>query len=392
MNDTLPDVYRIANISELMTPCLLVYPDIIRSNLAEMLRIAGGATRLRPHVKTHKCADIVRMALAMGINKHKCATLAEAEMLANCGAPDVLIAYPQTGPSIEKLLDLTQLFAQTEFTTVVDNALALRELAAVTSRRGISLQVLIDIDSGMHRTGIAPDADAVELAREIVDCSTLRLVGLHVYDGHNHQSDLQERQSAVAALMQPVFQLVKQLRGEGIPIDKVVCGGTPTFPVFAELQVPVEIMQGGRLELELSPGTTVLSDFNYGKNYRDMSGIRHAAMLLTRVISKPGKDLLTVDLGYKAVASDPPAGHRCSFPELPDVEQIQHSEEHLVLRTSAAGSYQVGDVLYAIPAHICPTVALHAQLQVVENGHVTGNWPVSARHRLYQANPRSMVS
>ncbi len=389
MSEASIESYQVGNAGELLSPCLLVYPAVIRCNLAEMIRIAGGAQRLRPHVKTHKCAEIVRMELAAGITKHKCATLAEAEMLAACGAPDVLLAYPMAGPNVAKLLELKQRYAETKFSVVADDVRALDALGAATEReqverRGTKLDVFMDLDTGMHRTGIAPGAEALELALQIAKYPTLRLVGLHVYDGQNHQSDLSERRAAVATLMQPVLELVGQLRQAGMAINTLVCGGTPTFPVFADFQLPESLMAGGSLAIELSPGTSVLSDFNYGRDYRDMAGIAHAALLLTRVISKPADNLLTVDLGYKAVASDQPAGRRCNFPELPDVEQIQHSEEHLVLRTSAARRYEVGDILYAIPAHICPTVALHAELQVVEGNQATGSWPVSARHRLYR--------
>jgi D-threonine aldolase len=387
--------YQVHNTDELLSPCLLVYPEVIRRNLSEMIRIAGGAQRLRPHVKTHKCADIVRLELAAGITKHKCATLAEAEMLAECSAPDVLLAYPQTGPNLGALLELIARFPATKFSVVVDNPQAAGALAAVTEqaprqRHPSPLNVFIDLDTGMHRTGIAPGG-AVQLAQQIAASPALRLVGLHVYDGQNHQSDLSERQGAVSALMQPVLELVEQLQQAALPINTLVCGGTPTFPVFADYQLPESLSSGGGVAIELSPGTSVLSDFNYGRDYRDMEGIAHAALLLTRVISKPGDDLLTVDLGYKAVASDQPAGRRCYFPQLPGVEQIQHSEEHLVLRTPQANHYQVGDVLYAIPAHICPTVALHAEMQVIEGNRATGSWAVSARHRLYRT-PQSSLS
>lgn len=389
MSEEAIGAYQVNNAGELLSPCLLVYPEVIHRNLAEMIRIAGGAHRLRPHVKTHKCAEIVRMELAAGITKHKCATLAEAEMLAACGAPDVLLAYPLAGPNVAKLLGLMQRHTPTKFSLVVDNPHALDALGIATAPKdalapGPKLDVFIDLDTGMHRTGIAVGAGALALARQIAQYPTLRLVGLHVYDGQNHQSDLSERRAAVSALMQPVLELVAQMQEAGMTMNTLVCGGTPTFPVFADFELPDSLTAGGTLAIELSPGTSVLSDFNYGRDYRDMDGIGHAALLLTRVISKPGGDLLTVDLGYKAVASDQPAGRRCNFPELPDAEQIQHSEEHLVLRTSAASRYEVGDILYAIPAHICPTVALHAEMQVIEGNRVTGSWPVSARHRLYR--------
>ena len=369
--------YRLADPSSLITPCLLVYPHLLRKNLAETIRIAGSPQRLRPHVKTHKTPQIVQLELEAGITKHKCATLAEAQMLAECGAPDVLISYPQVGPAIRRLGELVDLFPGTRFSTVVDNATSLRQLESEFEKHVNRLSVLLDIDTGMHRTGIGLGAAADELYRQLSRSSVLTAVGLHVYDGQNHQSDEPERRAAVDSLIAPVMAMVERLAADGVAVPKLVCGGTPTFPLFAELA-----NSGTSVEIECSPGTCVLTDFNYSNNYRDMAGFRPAAVLMTRVISKSVPGRVTVDLGYKAVASDPPAGRRCHFLNLPDAKEIQHSEEHLVVESPAADELNVGDVLYVVPAHICPTVALHSHLIVVEDGQVVNRWRVTARDRL----------
>ena len=135
--------------------------------------------------------------------------------------------------------------------------------------------------------------------------------------------------------------------------------------------------------VELSPGTSVLSDYNYGRDYPDIAGIAPAAILLTRIISKPGPDLITLDLGYKAISADSPAGKRCHFVDLADAEEVRHNEEHLVVRTSAATGLKLGQVLRVVPAHICPTVALHDYLHAVSQGRVVDSWPVD-RRRLYR--------
>ena len=371
------DEYRLVDPSSLITPCLLVYPHLLRKNLAETIRIAGSPQRLRPHVKTHKTPQIVQLELEAGITKHKCATLAEAQMLAECGAPDVLISYPQVGPAIRRLGELVDLFPGTRFSTVVDNATSLRQLESEFEKHVNRLSVLLDIDTGMHRTGIGLGAAADELYRQLSRSSVLTAGGLHVYDGQNHQSDEPERRAAVDSLIAPVMAMVERLAADGVAVPKLVCGGTPTFPLFAELA-----NSGTSVEIECSPGTCVLTDFNYSNNYRDMAGFRPAAVLMTRVISKSVPGRVTVDLGYKAVASDPPAGRRCHFLNLPDAKEIQHSEEHLVVESPAADELNVGDVLYVVPAHICPTVALHSHLIVVEDGQVVNRWRVTARDRL----------
>lgn len=376
-----PTRYRLNNPEQLLTPALLVYPNIIKQNLQEAIRIAGSAERLRPHVKTHKTSKIVQMELELGITKHKCATLAEAQMLAECGAPDVLVSYPQVGPAVRTFVDLAARYPKTKFATVVEDSKCANALADYCRERKQVVDVLVDVDSGMHRTGTLPGEYAISLYAQISNAEFLNAGGLHVYDGQNHQPKREDRNAAVDALLEPVLRLVDALVANGNSVPKLVCGGTPTFPVYAQLQLPE-----GQPDIELSPGTCVLSDYNYGKDYADLGCIQHAAVLMTRVVSKQHAGRLTVDLGNKAVAADPPAGSRCHFLGIPDAKEIKQNEEHLILETDKADEFEVGDVLYALPAHICPTVALHSHVQVVEEGNLTGSWPVTARHRLYQVN------
>ena len=126
--------YEVTSTDRLLTPCLLVYPEIVRRNLAETIRIAGSVDRLRPHVKTHKTPQIVKLALEAGIKKHKCATLFEAAMLAECGVPDVLIAYPLVGPAISKLVQLIVQFPSTQFRCTVDNQTSLNQLSTALQK------------------------------------------------------------------------------------------------------------------------------------------------------------------------------------------------------------------------------------------------------------------
>lgn len=374
------DAFSNLNLDHFLTPCLAVSPQVIRDNLLAMITIAGSADRLRPHVKTHKCPEIVKIALQLGINKHKCATLAEAEMLAEL-TRDVLIAYPLVGPNVVKLAELAANYPRVRFSTLVDCSQAIDALSHVFSQQQQTMDVLIDVNVGMNRTGIQPGENAMNLAKQIQRLSNLNLVGLHLYDGHNHQPNLSERTEAISSLMNPVLDMVAELKRQGISIDKLVCGGTPTFPVFAKW-ASTNAQVATVPAVELSPGTSVLSDFNYGRDYPDIAGINPAAMLFTRIISKPSPGHITVDLGHKAVAADQPAGRRCHFVDLPDAEELKQSEEHLVVRTSQADQLQVGQILRVIPSHICPTVALHANVLVVEQGAVAGLWPI-VRHRLY---------
>jgi D-serine deaminase-like pyridoxal phosphate-dependent protein len=367
--------YAIQDTSAIFSPALLFYKELIRQNIARCVEIAGDAGRLRPHVKTHKTREVVALELEAGITRHKCATLAEAEMLADCGVPDVLLAYPLVGPNCGRFSRLIRAYPGSRFSVIADHPGPVADLSGVLSAAGQSADVLIDVDVGQHRTGIAPGPEAAALYEQIGRLPGLRPGGLHVYDGHNHQESFIERQSAALAQLEPVLRLHDALLKKGLPVPRMVVGGTPTFPIYARLDLP---------GLECAPGTCVLHDDGYGTRFADLTGFTPAALLLTRVISRPPGGRLTLDLGYKAIASDPPAGKRCLLLDVPDYRPILQNEEHLVIETPAADRYAPGDEIYAIPTHICPTCALHRQAYVIEKGRLAGTWDIVARDRMLQ--------
>jgi D-serine deaminase-like pyridoxal phosphate-dependent protein len=364
--------YALSDPATVPTPALLFYPALIRRNLRRAIEVAGGADRLRPHVKTHKTRDIAAIELEMGIGKHKCATLAEAEMLAEAGAPDVLIAYPLVGPNAARLARLVARHPRTRFGALVDHPESARGLSAAVSGAGQKIDAVLDLNVGQDRTGIAVGREALALYELLADLPGLAPGGLHVYDGHNRQEALADRTAAVHALLGPVREFRAELERRGRPVPRLVLGGTPTFPVHAKLDD-----RGA----ECSPGTFVLHDHGYGIRFPDLAGFTPAAAVMTRVVSRPTAKRVTLDIGTKAVASDPPAGERCHIPGIPDYRAVAHNEEHLVVETPAADRFTPGDVLYAIPSHICPTVALYPRALVVEDGRVTAEWPITARDR-----------
>jgi D-serine deaminase-like pyridoxal phosphate-dependent protein len=236
---------------------------------------------------------------------------------------------------------------------------------------GRTIDVLLDVDTGLRRTGIPVSLEAEELYQQMVETPGVAPGGLHVYDGQNHQTSLEERRRAVDACWEPVLEFRARLLERGFPVPRIVAGGTGSFPVFAQKDTP---------GLELSPGTCVFHDAGYGDIFPDLD-FAPAALLLTRVISRPAPDRLTLDLGYKAVSGDQPAGRRVRFPDLPDAKEVLHNEEHLVLETPDASCYQPGDELLAIPRHVCPTSALHKEAFVISHGQVSECWSVTARDR-----------
>jgi D-serine deaminase-like pyridoxal phosphate-dependent protein len=365
--------YLIKDTSAIFTPALLFYKDIIRHNIGRMVERAGGPGRLRPHVKTHKTREIVRLQLDLGITKHKCATIAEAEMLGGLNVPDVLLAYPIVGPNCERLAKLVRKFPGTKFSTLADHEVGIRQLAEALTPTGQRVPILLDIDVGQHRTGIAPGDAAVALYEKLATSPGLEPGGLHVYDGHNHQESVAERAAAARPFLDQVLTMRELLKKKGLAVPRLVLGGTPTFPVYAGM---------AGTDIELSPGTCVLNDHGYGSKFRDLNDMEPAALLLTRVISRPTPTRVTFDLGYKAVASDPPAGKRLVLLDVPAYEPAIHNEEHFVIECAEASRYVPGDVAYALPTHICPTSALHRQAYVVENGRLTGMWDIVARDRV----------
>ncbi len=360
--------YRVAGEAEIPSPSLLIYHERLKSNLARMIEMAGDPIRLRPHIKTHKIPQLIRLHIDRGIAKFKCATIAEAEMAADEGARDVLIACQPVGPNARRTAELAKQFPQTHFSTVVDDPIAVGGLAEAAGERDVSLGLWIDLDVGQHRTGIVPGRAAVALAKEIVWSKNVRFEGLHAYDGHLTITDVAERTRQCDASFAPVESLRAELEEQGIRVPCVVAGGSPTFPIHAR-----------RSGVELSPGTTVFWDAGYSTKLPDLP-FQPAACLLARVISKPAPTRLCLDLGHKAVASEMPHP-RVVFPELPDATAVMHSEEHLVIETARAGEYSVGDAIYGLPWHVCPTVALHQEAWLVERGDLVEKWPVTARAR-----------
>jgi D-threonine aldolase len=360
--------YAIANADEIDSPALLVYPPRIVENIRRMIAIAGGTDRLRPHVKTHKMSAVVRLQLAAGIRRFKCATISEMEMTAAAGAPDILLAHQPVGPKIAKLVELSARFPQARLATIVDDVPAAERLSAAFQQAGRRMDVLLDVDLGMGRTGIQPGAAAVALYQQLESMAGLRPCGLHAYDGHLHQSDPAARRQACDAAFASIEAFRSELRRRGCDVSELVAGGTPTFPMHAL-----------HADRQLSPGTCLLWDAGYSTLFPDLDFL-WAAALLTRVVSKPAPDCVCLDLGHKAVAADP-QGPRVVWPDFPDAEAVVHSEEHLTLRTGRARELAVGDVLYGIPWHICPTCALHARAAVVTDGRAIGVWQIDARDR-----------
>lgn len=359
--------YEVNNADAIPSPALLVYPDRIKHNVETMIKIAGSVDRLWPHVKTHKLPQVIQMQVSYGIKKFKCATIAEAEMVAENGAERILMAYQLVGPNIERIFELINKFPQVEFSALVDNKLIAVLLSETAKKRSVSITVFLDIDSGMNRTGIAPDDAAFELYKLLNELPNLMPIGLHVYDGHIRDNDLELRKFTCEEEYKQVQHLIDQIESSEMQVPTLIVGGSPSFPIHAAHKNRV-----------LSPGTITLWDYGYSSKFAEMD-FKHAAVLLTRVVSNPGSGLTCLDLGHKSVASEMPHP-RVKLFGVDQYEAITHSEEHLVIKSKEILP-SIGAELYGIPYHICPTVSLHHEVFVVENYEVVDTWEIVARKR-----------
>lgn len=375
MNDSLSDLtksYEITNAENLHSPSLVIFHDLLVANLEEMIRIAGGPEKLCPHCKTHKTREIVQMQIELGINYHKCATIAEAEMLGEVGVAEVLIAYQMVGPNLNRLRQLVDKFSQTRFAVLVDNPESADQLEAALAGCDKKVGVLVDLDSGMHRTGIALGPQAIELCEMLLSLENVELDGLHFYDGHNRQADATERKIAVDTGWNQLLKFRDQLLLSGLPVKKIVAAGSGSFQILAAKSEP---------NLFLSPGTTTFWDADLYERFPEMN-FRPALGILTRVISCNRGGFLTLDVGHKSCAADQPAGKRLWFPTIPDAEELRHTEEHLVIKTANEGKLKLGDVVVAIPRHACPASAVHQFADLVKNKCGVQRWEIAARNRM----------
>ncbi|MDP7034176.1 MAG: alanine racemase [Planctomycetota bacterium] len=359
------DLYRIDSLGGLPSPCLVVFQEQVESNLdlirkeLDSVHPARGIGCLRPHVKTHKSSWVTRMQLAAGIDRFKC-TPNELDMLLDEGVDNLFVAYPPLPPLASRIAravsenDSLRIFSQV---SCVEHAIC---LAAAADERSVEINYLIDTDVGDHRTGLPPSEVYALLCaiREDVRFTRLRFAGLHAYDGHNHSGDERKRIACARESMESLAQVVGALKEGQIPIEKVVVGGTPGFLHCLEALVARGDLDS---EIEVSPGTFIYWDTCYDEM---MPGRFHlAALLLARVMDRPVRNRITLDIGHKRWGIDQGFVHRFSTPGL---RVVKVSEEHTVLEHDRSCDLQIGDWVLIAPRHVCPTVNLWERFFLVD--------------------------
>jgi D-serine deaminase-like pyridoxal phosphate-dependent protein len=361
--------YTIQDVDKLDTPALVVYPHRVAQNIDMLKYMIDDVFRLRPHVKTFKNKEVVGLMMDAGISKFKCATIAEAEMLAMAGAPDVLLAYQPVGPKIGRLMRLIISYPDTIFSCLVDNEDSAAAISDAVVKNGIRIDIFIDMNVGMNRTGISSPNKALMLYMQCNSLPGISRIGIHAYDGHIHDADIQYRTEHCNAAYEAVNRLESGIKERGYPDPVIIAGGSPTFAIHAK-----------RKAIEVSAGTFVYWDRGYQHSFPEETFLP-AALVVARVISLPTPTTICIDSGHKSVASENELRKRIYFLNAPQLKMVSQSEEHLVAEAGEGHGYKIGDVLYGLPWHICPTVSQYERVITIGNGAITGEWKNIARDR-----------
>ena len=360
--------YQIKNIESLDTPALVFYEAKVRQNIVRMGEILGGFRRLRPHIKTHKCREILRMQMAAGINRVKCATPKEVRLAAEEGVRDILLAYPIVGPLASQVAALQREFSGITLLVLVDHPAQVAPLARACEAGGVDVGVLVDVNSGMNRTGIEAGAEAIALAELIRKTRGVRFEGLHSYGSPPAPGGPGDRDPVYRRALQTVIDTRKALEGAGIRVPRVVAGNSMDFALAASTAGIDEV----------SPGTWILWDKGYETLLPDH--FVYAALVVGRVISRPTPTFFAVDAGYKSVSADPAIPHAHVL-SVPGSEVVGRWEEHLLVRLAAPSPEPpIGEPTYIVPVHVCSTVNLWDDALVVDaKGEIIGRWRIDGR-------------
>jgi D-serine deaminase-like pyridoxal phosphate-dependent protein len=365
--------YRVSGMEDVLTPALVVYPEFIASNIARTLHLLGGdANRWRVHIKTAKLGYTLRMLVERGVRNFKCATTLELLVACHSGAADVLFAYPAVGANARRVQEIASQFPDVRISVLAENE------EQVEQWRGSTVGVFLDINPGMNRTGIEQGRGdkVVQLMRAVGDAK-LEFRGLHYYDGQYGGLEEPERTTAAHAGYDCLLGIVREIEGRGANVPEVITAGTPTLPS----SLVYEGFRGRRFVHRVSPGTVVYNDATCLMQLPVDYGLRPAVLVLTRVVSRPRAGVVTCDAGHKAVSAD--AGvPTCTVVGHPELTPLSPSEEHLPMAgAEGAEGPQVGETLYLLPRHVCPTVNNFDCALLVRDGQIESVEKVSARGR-----------
>jgi 3-hydroxy-D-aspartate aldolase len=359
-----------APIEDIDTPALLLDLDILDRNIARMAAlVANTGIALRPHVKTHKSPLVAQAQMAAGAAGVCCAKVSEAEVMVAGGIPDILVTTPVIAP--EKIRRLISLARQATAGVVVDDFRNVKHLSEAAKEANVTLHLLIEINVGQNRCGVAPGPAAADLADEIARLPGLCLRGLQGYHGALQQVvDLNQRSAAIRQALDLLLETAQIARRRGHAIDVLTGGGTGSSCTDV----------GFHGLTELQPGSYVFMDCNYSRIHWEPDGalipFGNAISILTSVVSCAAPDRIIVDTGWKSASCDSGA------PTLKAIGGAAFAfagDEHGKLSLPEGARFSAGDKLELIPSHCDTTVNLYDRYVCLRNGKVEAIWPVAAR-------------
>lgn len=360
-----PDSYKLPYglMENIQTPALIVFLDKSQHNINRMIAHAeGNANRWRPHLKTTKMPQIWDQLLDAGVRNFKCATTREAACLLdllkrrNIEDADLLISYPLIGPALFRAAEIADSYQKCSVSVLCEDPSAIDSIPD-------SLSIFIDINPKMNRTGI--DINNRAAITRVAQAAGEKLRGLHCYDGHINDGDPDVRRSESWQIYKNIIEIISELEKHNISVGELITSGTRTF-LDALAFEPFNELEN--LVHRISPGTVVFCDV-MTQTIVPEAELQPAAIVATRVVSRPAENIATCDAGSKAIAAE--AGDPCAAVIGHDeLVAIKPTEEHLPLQIQSGVGPQRGEVLLLIPKHVCPTVNLAQQAVLIEAGKV----------------------
>lgn len=365
--------YLISNASEILTPALAIYPEMVEENISTTIRLLNrDPNRWRPHVKTSKLAFVMKMLVNRGVLNFKVSTTLELLTACQAGASDVLVAYPLVGAAARRVREIASAYDHVQISTLVENG------AQVEEWSGSRIGIFVDVNPGMDRTGIEQDkvGEIIDIAGAI-KARGIRFRGVHYYDGQLSKYEAPEREVIAHRGYRQLLKIIAALNAVGFNVEEVITAGTPAFPCtisYPGFADPAFIHRA-------SPGTVIYGDCSSLSQLPLEFGYRIAAVVLTTVVSHPCTGKITCDAGHKTVSAD--AGTpTCAVLGRPDLIPQKPSEEHLPIEVSTAlPRPEIGSLLYLIPRHVCPTVNNFDNALIIKSAEITSIEPVTARGR-----------
>jgi len=371
--------YIIKEIEKISTPRLLVFHDRVKRNIERMKSYleytvpGSGFSHLCSHVKTHKSSLITKMMLDAGISSFK-ATLNEVELLVHSNVKEIFIAYPLLDHDAKHIAELMSQYPETRFYVQIGSLVHASILREIIEDKKMDWHYFVDIDVGMHRTGILPEK-VFELYSTVSTWPGFRFAGLHAYDGHIHHVSENERLHEAERAMGNLLSVIHSFETKGVSIPRVIVAGSPTFRI--DFEILTNKISENTL-IQVSPGTWIYWDSEYDKL---MPGeFEMAALILAQVIEVGEENRITLNLGHKRWGTD--RGPVEIFSE-PGLKVAFFNEEHTVLEWEGKKQFEIGDYVLIVPKHVCSTVNLYEHFVLIdEKGKIEIlSSPVDGRNR-----------